>query len=206
MSKPVIKPKIILKAEPKSNLPQRNSKSGKVDWPIKDISRFNELEKSFYKDVNKSLERKLNPNLKANLLPNQEKEYLAHKKKIWKVQEDNRNSRAKKLLSKFNLNESDLMNYITKKYPNIINVGIFDNAQLNKAKSIPHALSFKWRFNKELNVVHLFEWHNQYGLNSKNPIYRIFKEESIKKLKEQAKEHGFNKSTKFVVDSEVIDN
>jgi hypothetical protein len=51
----------------------------------------------------------------------------------------------------------------------------------------------------------MFEWNNFYGLNSKNPLYKEFKQRTIESMKKWDLSKGFNNATKFIVDSEVID-
>ncbi|GEM_PF-3481743 len=207
MKKQIIKPKIFLRTPERTSIPTAHK--GKIHMDISAISEFKKLESAFYNPVI-SEKNKAPPKFKFPLkstpnsveLSKSDVHFIALRKKIWGIQDKNRSSRLKHFMKEFSKDTISEFNHrISNKYPNQINVAV----HFDKNISIPHAINFKWNYDAEKNVVHMFEWDNFYGIDSKNPIYKKFKEETIKKLKAQAKEHGFKESPKFIVDSERLE-
>ena len=61
---------------------------------------------------------------------------------------------------------------------------------------------FKWTFDSKTGTIHLFEYNNQFGLDSKHPKYIELKEAAISKIKKLSKIYV---NSKAIVDSEIID-
>jgi len=207
MPKQIIKPKIFLRHTERTSIPTAHK--GKIHMDISAISKFKKLETAFYNPImftKDKMPSKLKYPLKSIPhsveLSKSDEHFIALRKKIWGVQEKNRAQRIKRFMKEYSKSTiSEFEHLISHKYPNQVSIGI----PLDSKLSIPCAINFKWNIDREQNIVHMFEWDNFYGINSKNPIYKKFKEETIKKLKSESKEHGFNKDTRFVVDSERLE-
>ena len=190
MPKPIIKPKVFSNTHERTNLPV--ARKSKIGMDIKEISDYKRLEKAFYS------------NDPINRLSNLEsKKYLFMKKRIMDhVHIENIISRDKKLSELLGIenNTHRLSEAINRMYKNHISAGLDPKSKYLKVSN-PHAISFNWKYDKELDTVHMFEWNNIYGLDSKNPLYNEFKKQAIDTLRYSS----FTKNTKFVVDSEEID-
>ena len=189
MPKPITKPKIFKRTSERIGIPTAHKHKIKID--IKDLSDFKKLEHKF-KDKNSCLTSEENIH------------YIELKKKIWKVHNKNISIRSTKFMKLFGVDTIHLLSEaISSRYPNTIAIGLHPNSKYNKMSNA-HAINFKWRLDKEENAVHMFEWNNLYGLDSRNPLYQEFKKLTIQRLRESY-EDKLNKDTKFIVDSEVID-
>jgi len=192
MPKTVIKPKLLIRSIERTSVPVASR--SKIGMDIKEISKY------------KNIEKKLtNPNEHMRHLTPEEREYYTSmKKRIWQVHDKNIELRSKKLRDQFGFKTiNERSRYISDTYPNHISVSLNPKSKYNSISN-PTAISFKWKYDKNTNTVHMFEWNNNYGLTSKSPLYKEFKEITIKGIKESFKQTLYE-DTKFVVDSEIID-
>ncbi len=192
MPKPIIKPKVFIRSRERTSVPV--ARRSKIGMDIKEISKF------------KNIEKKLtNPNERMRRLTPEENEYhVVMKKRIWQVHDKNIQIRSKKLMTLFGFGSiHELSQYISSKYPHHMSASLNPKSKSNQTSN-PTAISFKWGYDKNTNTVHMFEWSNNYGLTSKNPLYKEFKEVTITSIKESYNQ-SLGKNTKFIVDSEVID-
>ena len=170
-----------------------SAQNGKIKMSVKQIADFKKLEAKYR-------------NPYSSISNAEQSKHIFTKKKIWDANNKNIRIRDIKKMKLFGVKTGpELAREINSRYNGHISVGLGKLLPKFESVSNPHAISFKWRLDKETNTVHMFEWDNRHGTDSRNPLYQAFKKNAIERIQEGYADKGITKSTKFIVDSEVID-